>query len=83
MVRPVIITPSRSGVRESPAARNAPLNMKNIMMPRTPASIDRRNGSASAFTTGAALTRSSSLGAANHPIVPSTADRPAAVRNAW
>ena len=30
----VITMPSRKGVRTSPAARKAPLNMKNISMPR-------------------------------------------------
>ena len=35
-VSTVIVMPSRSGVRASPAARNAPLSMKNIIMPRMP-----------------------------------------------
>ena len=36
----VIAMPSRSGVRASPAARNAPLSMKNIIMPMMPTNID-------------------------------------------
>ena len=58
------MTPSRSGVCGSPAARNAPLSMKNIIMPKMPTNIARRNGSASACTSGAAFTRRSSAGAA-------------------
>ena len=46
-VSTVIARPSRSGVRGSPAARNAPLSMKNIIMPKMPMNIARRNGSAS------------------------------------
>ena len=56
----VIAMPSRIGVRGSPAARNAPLSMKNIIMPKMTTNIVRRNGRASALTSGAALTRSSS-----------------------
>ena len=63
-VSTVIVTPSRSGVRGSPAARNAPLNMKNSIIPTMPRNIARRNGSASRCTSGAALTTSSSAGAA-------------------
>jgi hypothetical protein len=82
IVSAVISTPSRSGVRESPAARNAPLSMKKIIMPRMPTRITRRNGSASACTSGAAFTSPSRAGAVNHPTAPSAADSPAAVRNA-
>ena len=60
----VIETPSRSGVRASPAARSAELSMKNSIMPMLKVKLMRRNGSAWALTSGAALTRSSSLGAA-------------------
>ena len=52
IVSTVIATPSRSGVRGSPAARNAPLSMKNIIMPKMPMNIARRNGSASALHLG-------------------------------
>ena len=52
MVSTVIATPSRSGVCGSPAARKAPLSMKNIIMPNMPMNIARRNGSASARTVG-------------------------------
>ncbi len=44
MVSTVMITPSRSGVCGSPAARNAPLSMKNMSMPKMPMNIARRNG---------------------------------------
>jgi len=81
-VSAVMMTPSRSGVRESPAARNAPLSMKNSIMPMMPASMVRKKGSASFCTSGAALTSRSSEGAANHPIAPMISDMPAAVRNA-
>ena len=82
IVSTVMITPSRSGVRGSPAARNAPLSMKNIIMPKMPMNIARRNGSASAFTSGAAFTSTSSGGAAKYPITARMIDRPNAVRNA-
>ena len=36
IVSTVIATPRRSGVCGSPAARNAPLSMKNIIMPMMP-----------------------------------------------
>ena len=65
IVRTVIVTPRRSGVRGSPAARNAPLSMKNIIMPKMPMNIARMNGSASACTSGAAFTLSSSVGRRN------------------
>ena len=64
MVRIVIETPSRSGVWASPAARKAPLSMKNIIMPKMPMNMARRNGSASCCTSGAALMMSRSAGAA-------------------
>ena len=54
--------PSRSGVRASPAARSAPPSMKNISMPMLNTNIVRRNGSASARTSGVACTSSSSHG---------------------
>ena len=63
-VSTVMPTPRRSGVCASPAARNAPLSMKNIIMPRMPMNIIRRNGSASLCTSGAALIRRSSAGEA-------------------
>jgi len=55
----VAATPSRSGVCASPAARNAPPSMKKTSMPTLPTNIVRRNGSAAAFTSGAARTTSS------------------------
>ncbi len=55
----VIDTPSRSGVRASPAARSAELSMKNSSMPMLNMKLMRRNGSACAFTAGAALIMSS------------------------
>ena len=58
----VIAMPSIIGVRASPADRSAPLSMKNISMPPLNTNMMRRNGSASAFTAGAALTKSSSHG---------------------
>ena len=60
----VIVTPSRSGVRASPAARSAEVSMKNSSMPMLNMKLMRRNGSASARTSGEALTRSSRYGAA-------------------
>ena len=54
--------PRRSGVRASPAARSAPPSMKNISMPMLNTNIVRRNGSASARTSGVACTSSSSDG---------------------
>ena len=64
MVSNVIPRPRCSGVFGSPAARKAPLSMKNIIMPVMPTNMPRRNGSASAATSGAALTRRKSAGAA-------------------
>ena len=54
--------PSAIGVRASPADRSAPLTMKNTSMPLLNTNMMRRNGSACAFTAGAAFTRSSSQG---------------------
>ena len=54
---------SQRGTR-IPAARNAPLSMKNMIKPTMPTNIMRRNGSASARTSGAAFTSVSSQGAA-------------------
>ena len=59
----VIETPSTIGVRASPAERSAPPSMKKIIMPLLHTNMIRRKGSASALTAGAALTRSSSVGA--------------------
>ncbi len=76
--------PSIIGVRASPAARSAPPNMKNTIMPMLHRNMMRRNGSASAFTCGAAFTRSSSRGDANQPIgAMINSEIPTAVRNAW
>ena len=61
--RAVMAMPSTIGVRASPAERSAPLNMKNTIMPLEKPNMMRRNGNASVFTAGAALTRSSSKGA--------------------
>ena len=56
----VITMPRIIGVRASPAERSAPPSMKKTSMPLLNRNMMRRNGSASAFTSGAALTRSSS-----------------------
>src|SRR5688572_25342838 len=58
----VIAMPSTIGVRASPAERSAALSMKNISMPPMKTNMMRMNGSASALTAGAALTKSSSHG---------------------
>src|SRR3954447_17213191 len=82
--RTVIATPSRNGVRASPAARNAPPSMKNISIPMLNTNIVCRNGSASARTAGVACTMSSSPGDSKYPSgarIPS--ERASAVRNAW
>ena len=62
MLRIVRAMPSRIGVRASPAERSAPPSMKNSIIPRLHANMMRRNGSASARTSGAACTSSSSVG---------------------
>ena len=49
MFSTVIVSPSRSGVRASPAARSAADNMKNSSMPRLKTKLIRRNGSACAL----------------------------------
>ena len=59
----VIATPSRNGVRASPAARNAPLIMKKMSIPMLKTNMMRIYASASSCTSGAALIRSSSVGA--------------------
>ena len=64
MLSAVSAMPSRIGVRASPAERSAPPSMKNTSMPLLKMNMMRRNGSASAFTSGAALTKSSRYGAA-------------------
>jgi hypothetical protein len=79
----VIVTPSRSGVRASPAARSAELSMKNSSMPMLNVKLMRRNGRACALTSGAAFTRSSSDGAAKYPNGASSANIAIEVRNAW
>ncbi len=63
MLRTVITIPRRRGVRASPAERSAPPSMKNTSIPRLNTNMIRRYGSASACTSGAALTTSSSVGA--------------------
>jgi len=84
MFSAVIAMPSIIGVRASPAERNAPPSMKKIIMPLLNVNMIRRNGSASALTIGAALTKSSRYGAATYPIGARTnSDSPIAVRNAW
>ena len=55
--------PSTIGVRASPAERSAPPSMKKTSMPLLNRNMIRRKGSASAFTAGAAFTKSSSDGA--------------------
>ena len=57
--RIVMVTPRRSGVRVSPAARSAEVSMKNDNMPKLSAKLMRRNGNASALTSPEALTISS------------------------
>ena len=71
------------GYFASPAARMAPLSRKKTIMPTMPTSIARRNGNAWIWTSGAAWTRSSRLGAKIQPAAPSVTDSPTAVRNAW
>ena len=76
--------PRRNGVRASPAARNAPLTMKKISIPRLPTNMMRRNGSASTRTAGAACTTSSSDGDRIQPRGASSNPQSAsAARNAW
>ena len=83
MLSTVIVMPRIIGVRASPAERSAPLNMKNRSSPVLNMNMMRRNGSACAFTSGAALTMSSSDGARNSPTGAITnSDMPIAVRNA-
>ena len=84
MFSTVSAMPRRIGVRASPAERSAPASMKNTSMPLLKANMMRRKGSASAFTAGAAFTRSSSQGEANQPTGASTRKESAsAVMNAW
>ena len=61
-LRIVIVTPSRIGVRASPAARSAVVSMKNISMPMLKVKLTRRNGIASSRTAGEAFAKSSSSG---------------------
>src|SRR6185369_914007 len=76
--------PSIIGVRASPAERNAPPSMKNTIMPKLNTNMMRRNGRASAFTSGAALTRLSNEGDTKYPIGAITPSAmKTAVRNAW
>ena len=80
----VMTMPSTIGVRASPAERSAPPSMKKTSMPLLKRNMMRRNGSASAFTAGAALTRSSSDGESTYPSGAMTSsEMPIAVRNAW
>ena len=58
----VIVTPSRIGVRASPAARSAEVSMKNSSMPMLKVKLMRRNGIASSRTSGEALAKSSRNG---------------------
>ena len=58
----VMATPRIIGVLASPAERRAPPSMKNTIIPLLYRNVTRRKGSASAFTAGAAFTRSSSQG---------------------
>jgi hypothetical protein len=79
----VIAMPRTIGVRASPADRSAALNMKKMSMPPMKTNMMRMNGSASALTAGAALTKSSSHGDMKYPsgaITPN--ERNVAVRNA-
>ena len=83
IVSAVMARPSRSGVFGSPAARNAPLSMKNIIIPKMPMNIVRRNGNASACTMAAAFTLFSSAGDATYPNTAISTDSIDAVRKAW
>jgi len=84
MFKAVRSRPSTIGVRASPAARTAPLTMKNSSMPRLPTNIRRRNGNACACTAGVACTTPSSVGARIQPSGASThAHNATAARNAW
>ena len=67
----------------TPAERRAPPSMKNTSIPALKRNIMRRNGSASARTSGAALTRSSSHGERKYPSGAMTStDSPIAVMKA-
>ena len=80
-VRPI---PNTIGVRASPADLRAPPSMKKISIPVLNTNMMRRKGSASAFTAGAAFTKSSSHGDATYPTgAMINADSPTAVRKAW
>ena len=68
MFRMVMLTPIIIGVRASPAERSAPLSMKNTSIPLLNRNMMRMNGNASAFTAGAAFTKSSSAGDAKYPM---------------
>ena len=84
MFRTVRRIPRCSGVRASPAARNAPPTMKNSSIPMLPTNMIRKNGNASTCTAGAAFTTPSSEGARIHPRGASTRPHSAsAARNAW
>ena len=83
MLSTVIVMPRIIGVRASPADRSAPLSMKKMSSPVLNMNMMRRNGSACTFTSGAAFTMSSSVGARNKPTGAITnTDMPMAVRNA-
>ncbi|HEX3091606.1 MAG TPA: hypothetical protein VHW72_03220 [Candidatus Angelobacter sp.] len=82
MMSAVIPTPRRKGVRGSPAARKAPVSMKNIIRPKMLLNIARINGSASAFTSGAAFTTASRVGEAQYPPIAITLDKASTVRKA-
>ena len=55
MFNTVIRIPRRIGVLASPAARSAPLNMKNSSIPMLETNMTRIYGTASTWTSGAAL----------------------------
>jgi hypothetical protein len=59
--------PKQKSLDEFAVARNAPLVMKKIIIPPPNRNMTRRNGSASALTAGAALTRSRSTGERKYP----------------
>ncbi len=83
MLRIVMPTPRRSGVRASPAERSAPLNMKKSSMPKLATNMMRRYGSASACTAASAFTKVSSHGESVQPSGASTpTERASDVRNA-
>ena len=87
-LRPIFRTvrriPRRRGVWASPADRKAPPAMKKRSVPTEYRNMVRRYGNASAWTAGAALTRSRRAGESRYPTgAMITTERKTAVRKAW